>query len=405
VTRRRNPFEGFVKKWAKEYVYHAHILNEDSHIVNSKNFNIKKMDNLKINKAIIHADFDAFYASVEQRDESKLVGKPVLVGGSPDSRGVVASASYEARGYGIRSAMPMSRAIRLCPQAIMRRPRFDVYRDVSNHVMEIFKTFTPLVEPLSLDEAYLDITEKQSSKLTPPVIAKRLKQRVFKELRLTISAGVSTSKAVSKIASDMDKPDGLTVVRPGTEKDFLDPLPIESLWGIGPKTKERINRQGVYKISEMSSQSDLWFSENFGINAELIKLMSLGIDDRPVVIHKDRKSYSSETTLNEDTGDVVLLKEIVSRLSQDVSSSLMKKGISGKTVKLKLRTSDFHTFTRQVSFVDPVQLASEISEYATRLLEYEIDEDIKFRLLGVGVSGFGHLEMRQDNQQMRLEGF
>ncbi|MFL2756172.1 MAG: DNA polymerase IV [Dehalococcoidia bacterium] len=363
------------------------------------------MDNLKINKAIIHADFDAFYASVEQRDESKLVGKPVLVGGSPDSRGVVASASYEARGYGIRSAMPMSRAIRLCPQAIMRRPRFDVYRDVSKHVMEIFRTFTPLVEPLSLDEAYLDITEKQSSKLTPPVIAKKLKQKVFKELRLTISAGVSTSKAVSKIASDMDKPDGLTVVRPGEERNFLNPLPIESLWGIGPKTKERINQQGIYKISEMSSQSDLWFSENFGINAELIKLMSLGIDDRPVVIHKDRKSYSSETTLNEDTGDVVLLKEIVSRLSQDVSSSLMKKGISGKTVKLKLRTSDFSTFTRQVSFLDPVQLASEISEYATRLLEYEIDEDIKFRLLGVGVSGFGHLEMRQDNQQMRLEGF
>ena len=363
------------------------------------------MDNLKINKAIIHADFDAFYASVEQRDDPSLINKPVLVGGRADSRGVVASASYEAREYGVRSAMPMSRALKLCPKAIRKKPRFDVYRDVSKHVMEIFRTFTPLVEPLSLDEAYLDVTEKQSAKITPPIIAKILKQKVFKELRLTISAGVSTSKAVSKIASDMDKPDGLTVVRPGLEQDFLAPLPIEVLWGIGPKTKERINQQGIYKISEMSSQSDLWFSENFGINSELIKLMSLGIDDRPVVIHKERKSYSSETTLNEDTGEVVLLKEIVSRLSQDVSNSLMKKGISGKTVKLKLRTSDFNTFTRQISFSDPVHLASEISEYATRLLEYEISEDIKFRLLGVGVSGFGHLEMRQDNQQMRLEGF
>ena len=363
------------------------------------------VDELKVNKAIIHADFDAFYASVEQRDDSKLAGRPVLVGGRPDSRGVVASASYEARKYGIRSAMPMSRAIKLCPQAVMKRARFDVYREVSKHVMEIFKTFTPIVEPLSLDEAYLDVTDKQTSTMTPPVIARNLKRKVLDQLELTISTGVSTSKSISKIASDMDKPDGLTVVRPGTEKDFLSPLPIESLWGIGPKTKERINKQGIYIISEMSAQSDMWFSENFGINAELIKLMSLGIDDRPVVIHKDRKSYSSETTLNEDTGDVVLLKEIVSRLSQDVSSSLMKKGISGKTVKLKLRTSDFHTFTRQISFADPVQLASEISEYATRLLEYEIDEDIKFRLLGVGVSGFGHLEMRQDNQQMRLEGF
>ena len=181
MTRRRNPFEGFVKKWAKEYVYHAHILNEDSHIVNSKNFNIKKMDNLKINKAIIHADFDAFYASVEQRDESKLVGKPVLVGGSPDSRGVVASASYEARGYGIRSAMPMSRAIRLCPQAIMRRPRFDVYRDVSNHVMEIFKTFTPLVEPLSLDEAYLDVTKNKLGLDSATEVATWIRDKIFKE--------------------------------------------------------------------------------------------------------------------------------------------------------------------------------------------------------------------------------
>ena len=363
------------------------------------------MGHLKINKAIIHADFDAFYASVEQRDDSKLAGKPVLVGGRPDSRGVVASASYEARQYGIRSAMPMSRALKLCPQAIIKKPRFDVYRDISKYVMEIFRTFTLLVEPLSLDEAYLDVTENQTAKITPPIIAKSLKRKVLDELKLTISAGVSTSKSISKIASDIDKPDGLTVVRPGLEKDFLAPLPIEVLWGIGPKTKERINKQGVFKIHELSLQSDIWFSENFGVNAKLIKLMSLGIDDRPVVIHKDRKSYSSETTLNEDTGDVVLLKEIVSRLSQDVSTSLMKKGISGKTVKLKLRTSDFSTFTRQISFSDPVQLSSEISEYATRLLEYEITEGIKFRLLGVGVSGFGHLEMRQDNQQMRLEGF
>tara|TARA_Y100001970_G_scaffold273192_1_gene371031 strand:- start:4401 stop:5495 length:1095 start_codon:yes stop_codon:yes gene_type:complete len=363
------------------------------------------VDELKLNKAIIHADFDAFYASVEQRDNSKLAGRPVLVGGRPDSRGVVASASYEARKYGVRSAMPMSRAIKLCPQAVMKRPRFDVYREVSNHVMEIFKTFTPIIEPLSLDEAYLDVTDKQTLTMTPPVIAKNLKLKVLEELELTISTGVSTSKSISKIASDIDKPDGLTVVRPGTERDFLDPLPIESLWGIGPKTKDRINKQGIYKIKELASQDDFWFVENFGANAKLIKLMSLGVDERPVLIHKDRKSYSSETTLNEDTGDVILLKEIVSRLSQDVSNSLMKKGISGKTVKLKLRTSNFETFTRQISFMDPVQLSFEISEYATKLLEQEISEGMKFRLLGVGVSGFGHLEMRQDSQQMRLEGF
>ena len=358
-----------------------------------------------IYRAIIHADFDAFYASVEQRDDPSIAGIPVVVGGSPAKRGVVASASYEARKFGIRSAMPMSQAVRLCPSLVRRMTRFDVYKRVSRQVMDIFRDITDLVEPLSLDEAYLDVTEQESDLVTPPMIAHKLRKRVSDELELTISTGVATSKAIAKVASDIGKPNGLIVVRPGTERDFLSPLPVESLWGIGPKKTEKLNSMGINTVGHLAKFDEMWFTDNFGSNGPSVRMMCLGIDDRPVVTHRKRKSYSSETTLTEDTGDRGTLSEIVSRLSHNVGNALMSRGMRGKTIKLKLRSSDFTTFTRQLSLREPVQLSSEISEAALQLLERELSSGTRYRLLGVGVSGFDSSENEDNMIQLRLSGF
>ena len=356
-------------------------------------------------RAIIHADFDAFYASVEQRDYPELIGKPVVVGGKSENRGVVASASYEARAFGISSAIPMSRAYRLCPQLVRKPPRFEVYRSVSNKVMDIFRSITPLVEPLSLDEAYLDVTKLETSEITPPLIAQELKKKVWAELSLTISVGVGTSKCVAKIASDMNKPDGITVVRPGTEREFLFPLPVQSIWGIGPKTTERLNSFGINTIEQLSKRDISWFESNFGSNSLSVRNMCFGEDPRPVVTHRERKSFSSETTLVDDSDDPEILREIVIRLSNDVGQSLSSRGISGKTVKLKLRSSDFITSTRQRSVLEPIQLSSEIADVAVDLLNHELYKKNSYRLVGVGVSGFGSLENSQDAMQLRFKGF
>ena len=356
-------------------------------------------------RAIIHADFDAFYASVEQRDYPELIGKPVVVGGKPESRGVVASASYEARTFGIRSAIPMSRAYRLCPQLVRRPARFEIYRSVSRKVMDIFRSIPPIVESLSLDEAYLDVTEYETNEITPPLMARVLKEKVWDELSLTISVGVGTSKCVSKIASDMNKPNGITVVRPGTERQFLSPLPVQSIWGIGPKTTERLNSYGINTIGELATRDISWFESNFGSNGRSVRDMCLGEDLRPVITHRQRKSFSSETTLVDDSDDPEILREIVIRLSNDVGASLLSRGTRGKTVKLKLRSSDFVTFTRQRSVMEPIQLSSEIADIAITLLNQELDLKNSYRLIGVGVSGFDSLENSQDAMQLKLEGF
>jgi DNA polymerase-4 len=339
-------------------------------------------------KHILHADFDAFYASVEQLDNPALRGKPVVVGGSPQGRGVVASASYEARKYGVRSAMPMSRALRLCPEVICVGAHFDRYREVSRRVMEMFRDITPLVEPLSLDEAFLDVTDAVTPENAPEQIASRLKARVKQELGLTISIGVATNKSVAKVASDFDKPDGLTVVPPGKEREFLAPLPVSRIWGIGPKTTERLQRDGIETVDDLARQDETWFASAFGKNGPFIRDLVMGKDDRPVVVEHDTKSVSAETTLSEDTGDADALGELVDRLSERVAHQLERQGLQGKTVKLKLRLSDFTTFTRQRTVRFPVQASSEIAEEARLLLQAELGDGKKFRLVGVGVSGF-----------------
>ncbi len=354
---------------------------------------------------ILHADFDAFYASVEQLDAPDLRGKPLAVGGSPESRGVVAAASYEAREYGVRSAMPMRTAFNLCPSLIRVSARFGRYREVSRKVMDIFNDVTPLVEPLSLDEAYLDVTDQVTPELSPEVLASRLKQRVRRELGLTISVGVATSKSVAKIASDFDKPDGLTVVRPGTERTFLAPLPVGKLPGVGPKTQERLAGEGVDTIGDLARCTDDWLTARFGRNGEYMKRLASGEDDRPVQTSRDTKSVSSETTLVNDTGDPDALQELVNRLSQDVARSLERRDLWGRTVKVKLRLSDFTTFTRQVTLPEVVQASDEIAEAAGVLVRNETGPGRTFRLVGVGVAGFEDTsERQQPSLQPRLPG-
>ncbi|MCH9040396.1 MAG: DNA polymerase IV [Chloroflexi bacterium] len=355
---------------------------------------------------ILHADFDAFYASVEQLDAPELRRKPVVVGGSPEGRGVVASASYEARKFGVRSAMPMRTALRLCPDAIRVASHFDRYREVSQRVMAIFHDITPLVEPLSLDEAYLDVTNSVTESSSPQSIAADLKRRVKAELGLTISVGVACSKSVAKIASEMDKPDGLTVVAPGREREFLAPLAVAKLWGVGPKTAERLNKEGIDTIGDVAGRTEEWMRQRFGSNGAHMRRLALGQDDSEVKVERETKSVSAETTFAKDTGEADALLETVSRLSQRVAGSLQRSGLRGRTVKLKLRLSDFTTFTRQKTVAHPVQSSDDLADAAGDLLRAELQPGRTFRLVGVGVSGFGMQEpMADEPRQLRLTGF
>ena len=346
-------------------------------------------------KHIIHADLDAFYATVEQLDNPELRGKPVLVGGQPESRGVVATASYEARPFGVRSAMPMRTAVRLCPQGIIVPPRFTRYREMSRQVMDIFRDFTEVVEPLSLDEAYLDISEvvDEAEGRWPIGIALELKRRVKEETGLTVSVGVSVSKSVSKIASDLDKPDGLVVVPPGEEAGFLAPLPVGKLWGIGPKTAERLNAEGVTTIGKLAEQPPEWFSRVFGQRADAVRLRAMGLDNEPVHTERVTKSVSSETTFPDDIGDAEELRRVLEELAGGVADSLERKGLQGRTVTVKLRLADFSTFTRQTTLPAPSSEAGPIRDTAWRLLSAELTAGRTFRLLGVGVSNFAEAEL------------
>ena len=337
---------------------------------------------------IIHADLDAFYAAVEQLDNPELRGKPVLVGGSPQSRGVVATASYEARVFGVHSAMPMATAVRQCPHGIVVRPRFDRYREMSRQVMDIFHEVTDLVEPLSLDEAYLDVTEAVEGGKLPLGVAIDLKRRVNNETGLNVSIGLGTSKSVAKIASDLEKPDGLVVVPPGEERDFLAPLAVGKLWGIGPKTVERLHQDGIATIGDLATQPDDWFARRFGKRAAGIHAKALGQDDDPVKTERSPKSISAETTFADDLSDPAELRETLDRLSTSVAGSLERKGIRGRTVTIKLRLADFTTLTRQTTLPRYTNAVEDIQQTGWTLLSAELAPGRAFRLLGVGMSGF-----------------
>ena len=339
---------------------------------------------------ILHADLDAFYASVEQRDNPALEGRPVVVGGAPETRGVVAAASYEARRYGIRSAMPMRSALRLCPDLVRVPPRFDRYRELSRQVMDIFRALTPLIEPLSLDEAYLDISEQVPA---PEVqgAARKLKAEVRRATGLVVTIGGGVSKTVAKVASQVAKPDGLLLVKQGEECAFLAPLKIDMLWGVGPKTAAALEERGVRTIGQLAACDDAWLSQAFGRRGPELKERALGRDRDPVRPHRETKSVSAEVTMPTDVESERILVEHIDDLASRVAGQLRSKRLKGRTVRIKLRLADFTTFTRQATLPTPTDDEEAIRSAARGLLRRELRPGRRFRLLGVGVAGFSDI--------------
>jgi DNA polymerase-4 len=338
-------------------------------------------------RRIIHIDMDAFYASVEQRDDAQLRGRPVAVGGSPESRGVVAAASYEARTFGVRSAMPMARAVRLCPDLVIVRPDFSRYRAVSQQVMAILRTCTPLVEPLSLDEAYLDVTQNLWGEPLATSVAKRLKSRIREETGLTASAGVAPNKFLAKIASGWKKPDGLTVIAPERVEKFLQQLAVEALWGVGPVTAKKLRAIGIERLVDVRSADAGLLDRTVGSLAGWLVRLSHGDDPRPVEPDRPWKSLSGETTYAEDLEDLKEMRSEIERLAHRVAGSLEKKNLRARTVTIKVRYADFTTVTRSHTAVAPTCEAREIAVRALALLDRTDAARRPVRLLGVGAHG------------------
>jgi DNA polymerase IV len=340
-----------------------------------------------VDRRILHVDMDAFYASVEQRDRPELRGQPVAVGGRPDSRGVVAAASYEARAFGVHSAMPMARAVRLCPALTIVPPDFAKYRTVSRQVFEIFRSVTPLVEPLSLDEAYLDVTENAWGEPLGMDVARRIKTRIREATSLTASAGVAPNKFLAKIASAWRKPDGLTVIAPERVEWFLQQLPVDALWGVGPVTAQRLREGGIERLVDVRTADPAVLRSAVGSWADgLVKLAS-GRDDRLVEPNRPAKSSSSECTYAHDLTDLDRIREEVAGMARENAEWLGRKGLVARTVTIKVRYEDFTTITRSDTRA-PTASADDIVRRAVLLLDRTEAGRRPVRLLGAGVSNF-----------------
>ena len=343
-------------------------------------------------RVILHVDMDAFYASIEQRDNPELRGKPVVVGGA--SRGVVAAASYESRVFGIRSAMPMAEARRRCPDIIRIAPRMAHYQSVSREIFGVFREFTPLVEGLSLDEAFLDVTSSRRLFGNGHNIAVAVKDRIRERTGLTASVGVATNKLVAKIASDLDKPDGLVVVAADRVHDILDPLPVSVIPGIGKQTLSRLHAVGVRTIAELRSAPDRDLEPVFGRFTRRTRERASGIDDRPVIASRAEKSISNEQTYDTDLCDRREMQRQLLRLTERTAGRLRKAGLCAGTVHVKVRQSDFKTFTRQKRLTPPGNGTDQIYAVARELLDAWLNgnPDARIRLLGVGSSSLAPAE-------------
>ncbi len=336
-------------------------------------------------KSIIHLDMDAFYPAVEILDHPELKGKPVIVGGGR-KRGVVSSASYEARKFGVHSAQPMATAMRLCPKGIFLPVRMSRYKEVSERIFEIFYRFTPLVEPLSIDEAFLDITGSKRLLGGAVEIAKKIKTAVYKETGLTVSAGVAPSKFVAKIASDLKKPDGLCVVSPDQVREFLAPLAIEMMWGVGKVTQDALARLNVRTFEDLSRVPLKILERRFGRHGRAMHQLALGIDDREVVTTHETKSIGHEETFNEDIVDAESAKKVLLALSNKVARRMRRHGLCGKTITLKVKTRDFVLITRAATLEDPTDDGLDIYKAVCGLVPATPVEKTPVRLLGVSVS-------------------
>lgn len=340
-----------------------------------------------LTRSILHVDMDAFYASIEQRDNADLRDKPLVVGGT-SNRGVVAAASYQAREFGVRSAMPIAEALRRCPQLLRVKPRMSHYRSVSKQIFAVFREFTPSVEGLSLDEAFLDVTASVTLFGSPEKIAAAVKARVLEETGLTSSVGVAENKLVAKIASDLDKPDGLTVVMPADYGSRLDPLPAAVIPGIGPETLKRLSAAGIATVYELRTAADRTLEPIFGRYTKRTRERASGIDRRPVVSSREEKSISAEETYGTDLDSRAQMDRELLRLTERTAARLRKAGLAANTVQIKIRQSDFTTYTRQRKVRPGSNGTDQIYAVARQLLDVWLANfpGARIRLLGVGGS-------------------
>lgn len=358
-------------------------------------------------RKIIHLDMDAFYASVEQRDNPEYRGKPIAVGGAPAGRGVVATASYEARKFGVRSAMPSKKAQQLCPQIIFVYPRFEIYKKVSQQVREIFHRYTDLIEPLSLDEAYLDVTEDKQNIGSAIEIAKQIKHAIREELELTASAGVSINKFVAKIASDMSKPDGLKFIGPSSIESFIEQLPVEKFYGVGKVTAEKMKGLNLHTGADLKKLSEHEMAQHFGKAGLFYYKIVRGIDERPVEPNRETKSIGAEDTFQYDLSSIDEMHSELDKIAKTVCNRLQKYALKGRTITLKIKYSDFKQVTRSRSFSDSLNDSDVISTTAKELLAATDSQGRKIRLLGITVSNFHQTESKDEahNASGQLELF
>jgi len=365
------------------------------------------MDNNPVRniRKIIHVDMDAFYASIEQRDNPEYRGKPIAVGGSPQGRGgVVATASYEARKFGIRSAMASKRAQQLCPHVIFVRPRFDAYKEASEKIREIFYRYTDLIEPLSLDEAYLDVTEDKLNIGSALEIAKQIKKAIQDELNLTASAGVSINKFVAKIASDLNKPDGLAFIGPSSIEDFMEKLPVEKFFGVGRVTAERMKQMNLHTGADLKKLTEGELIMYFGKVGRFYYRIVRGIDDRPVNPNRETKSMGAEDTFPYDLTTQQEMNAELDRIAEIVYNRLQKYHLKGKTITVKIKYSDFKVITRSLSLPEPTSDLQIIVSTAKQLLAATELQDVKVRLLGISLSNFPDElhDAKGPSEQLRL---
>jgi DNA polymerase-4 len=345
-------------------------------------------------RKIIHIDMDAFFAAVEQRDHPEYRQRPVIVGGMPDSRGVVATCSYEARQFGIHSAMPSSQAYRLCPQAIFVKPRFEAYRDVSHTLQQIFAQFTDLVEPVSLDEAYLDVSSERSATL----VAKSIKEKIVRQTELTASAGVSYNKFLAKIASDLDKPNGLYLIRPEQGKDFISRLPVGRFHGVGRATEQKMHALGIRTGKDLQGWTLAKLCQHFGKSGNYYYHLAQGIDERPVRPHRPRKSVGVETTFEQDIKGHNLVKQYLSQLLEQALEKMLDKKLIAHTVTIKIKYQNFVQITRSKTLSSQIKQKEGLDQVFEQLLQDTEVDKRKIRLLGVSLSSLNKVDAAKYRQ-------